>query len=315
MLGQHIKGLHEVVDVDSVHVNIPYSSIFLCGGDINSQNGSIKSLRMAFLRFAYDKPFEKHKILIAEEINPFFPRGTYKDLLSLESDLAQIASLILVFSESYGSAAELGAFSMKSEIAARLLVVIDDKNFNDSSFVKLGPLRSLQNNVGRSAVYVLDRSEMNFRSILDVSKIDIKKFKTAMIEAIAEREKSIETSSTYNPSHHGHQIMLMVGIVQQHGALTLFELQNCISLLGFPLQPDQMENLLLCAEFVGWVKKVSRGSFDYYVSPIDKQIISFRRRPDASNIDMVRWRTDVVSYWRDNDSTRFSVISQARSLA
>lgn len=315
MLIEHLPDLHEIVDVGSVHVNIPASTIFLCGGDISHNDDKITSLRKAFLRFAYEKPFNNYKILIAEEINAFFPRGTYEDLLSLESDLAQIASLILVFSESFGSAAELGAFAVTAEIAERLLVIIDDKNYNESSFVKLGPLKLLENSVGRSAVYVLNRESLKIESVSDVSGIDLRVLKTSMTEAIRDREASIKKTSTLNAQNHGHLIMLMVGITQQYGALTADELSYCLGGLGIEIELKDIKNFLLCAEFIDWVTLVPLGSRDYYASSLDKAAISFRRRPDASDIDMVRWRAEVTNYWKEHDSNRFSVISKVRSRA
>lgn len=203
MFGDAVPAFHKLIDMETVHVVVPASpTIFLCGGDI-SDTSKVTSLRGAFLRMAYDTPLNVYEVFIAEDLNAFFPRGTYKDLLSFESDLAQIATLIVVFPESYGSAAELGAFAAKDEIAKRLLVVIDDKRYNENSFIKLGPVLTLQVHVGRSSVYVIDRADLNVRSFTDFSKLDYSYFKTAMLEALTERVKSIERSSTFNPLSRG----------------------------------------------------------------------------------------------------------------
>lgn len=113
------------------------------------------------MRIAYLHPFTKYNSILAEELEAFFPNGDYKDFLSLESDIAQISTLILLFSESFGSAAELGAFAMVEEIARKLLVVIDDKRYSENSFIKLGPLRAIQLSSGDGAVCVLNRDDLN----------------------------------------------------------------------------------------------------------------------------------------------------------
>ena len=76
------------------------------------------------MRIHHIPPFSRYLTILAEDLNAFFPEGEYKDILKFETDIAQICDLIILFSESYGSAAELGAFSMIEEIARRLLVGI-----------------------------------------------------------------------------------------------------------------------------------------------------------------------------------------------
>ena len=313
MFGQEIPSFYEFVDVSTVHVVTPLTpTIFLCGGD-TSGSREIKSLRGAFLRFAYDKPFNRYEILIAEELNAFFPRGTYRDLLSLESDLAQIATLIVVFSESYGSAAELGAFAMKEEIAKRLLVVIDDINYSHDSFIKLGPLKSLENNMGRVSVHVLDMLDLGISSLGNLSTLNLPLFKDAMLQALSLREATIEKTTTFTASNRGHLAILMTGLIQHHGALTAVELKQCLKELSIDVDDETVINLMLCAEFVRWAVKVSKGSYDYYISKVDKQLITYRRPPGSKRIDPVRWRADVLAYWSTNDRSRFRAISDARA--
>lgn len=313
MFGGLIPAFYEFVDVNTVHVVMPLTpTIFLCGGDI-SHSGEVRSLRGAFLRFAYDKPFDKYEILIAEELNAFFPRGTYRDLLLLESDLAQIATLIVVFSESYGSAAELGAFAMNKEIAERLLVIIDDKNYRNNSFIKLGPLKSLENNIGRVSVHVLDMSDLGISSLDNLLTLNVSRFKGAMLEALSLREASIQKTTTFVSSNRGHLAVLMTALVQLHGALTDVELKQCLKELFIEVDSETVTNLMLCAEFVRWIVKVSKGSYDYYISNVENQLITYRRPPRSRQVDPVRWRADVLAYWNTNDRLRFKAISDVRA--
>ena len=169
--------------------------------------------------------------------------------------------------------------------------------------------------MGRSSVYVLSCDSLNIRSIHDVAKVDLKVLKTSMTEAIRRRDESIRKTSTFNAQNHGHLIMLMVGITQQYGALTADELAYLLNGLGIQIGLEEIKNYLLCAEFVDWIKLVSLGSSDYYASSLAKQAINFQKRASASSIDMVRWRSEVTTYWKENDSTRFSVISKVRGKA
>src|SRR5690606_22457931 len=67
----------------------------------------------------------------------------YEDLLTFESDLAKIASLVIIPLESAGAIAELGCFASNDQLREKLLVIISQKHFDKKSFIKLGPLRRI----------------------------------------------------------------------------------------------------------------------------------------------------------------------------
>jgi hypothetical protein len=65
----------------------------------------------------------------------------------------------------------------------------------------------------------------------------------------------------------GHMIKLIVGLVQEYGALTTDEILSLLKLLNVPDVNEQaVYRYLLCAEAVGWPKEVSKGSSDYFVA-------------------------------------------------
>jgi hypothetical protein len=151
----NIPDLLDLIDPTTIKVHAPTLVVFVCGGLIEKIDKPPKSLRDAFVRIADKSPLAKYRIVLAEEIEAFFPKGVYQELLRFESDIAQIAELLLLFSESAGSLAELGAFSTDEEVAPRMMVVIDDANYKSDSFIKLGPLYSLTLHHGDAAVCVI----------------------------------------------------------------------------------------------------------------------------------------------------------------
>jgi hypothetical protein len=140
LAGGDIPDLVECVDVNSVRVHAPTSVILVCGGRSDVTATKPTSLRDAYVKLLHRKEFSKYKTLLAEELQAFFPNGQYRDILTLEADIAQISDLIILFTESFGSAAELGAFAIMPTIAPKLLVVIDDHYYGEDSFIKLGSL-------------------------------------------------------------------------------------------------------------------------------------------------------------------------------
>jgi len=297
--------------VNDIRVHAPTSLLFLCGGQIRIEENPAPSLRDAFARFAMEPPFSKYNVLIAEDLNAFFPSGAYRDLLLFESDIAQISELILVFSESYGSAAELGAFCMVTEISQRLLVVIDSENYNEKSFVALGPLRFLQNQHGDEAVCVLNLKDMNLTSIRNVSTLDVRSFRKSMELAIKSRKSIPKERTSFDKSRPGHIIKLIVGIIQHYGALTLEEVSVHISVVRNDLDDEVIKNYLLCAEFAGWVRKEKRGISTFYVSITEKPAFNYSFRAGVTPMDKTRWQLDIREYWKENDPIRFGVIADA----
>ena len=222
--GDKIPDLVGYVDVETIHVHAPKSGIFLCGGQVDAKSLYPLSLRDAFMRIHSASPFSEHLVILAEDLNAFFPQGFYSDILSFEGDIAQISELIILFSESFGSVAELGAFVMVPEIASRLLVVVDDKNYRDQSFIRLGPLLSLENQYGESAVYVVHRNDIGIASIKDIASINLKVFADRLKDAIKTRMATTKEPSKFDPTRNGHVIKLVVGLIQHYSALTLDEI-------------------------------------------------------------------------------------------
>ncbi len=122
----------EDIDAQKIHVREPFEVVLLCGGQFGSvSDPTPKSLRDAFLKAILPKPLQNRHLIQAEEITREFDFfRSYDDILVFETDLAQIVELIILFCESEGSLAELGAFAVIDEIMKRLFVVVREKDWN-----------------------------------------------------------------------------------------------------------------------------------------------------------------------------------------
>jgi hypothetical protein len=94
----------EDLDAEKIHVQVPTRVIFLCGGPVSSLSDAIpRSLRDAFYKILDNPVLRKRDILLAEEITGRLAVfDNYKNILELETDLAQIVELIVLFCESEG---------------------------------------------------------------------------------------------------------------------------------------------------------------------------------------------------------------------
>lgn len=296
--------------MDSIRVHAPVPVVFLCGGKIDVTAADPPSLREAFSRVFHGHPsFGRYTLLMAEDVNAFFPEGKYKDILSFEADIAQIAELIVLFSESFGAAAELGAFAMVPEIASRMLTVLDDYHYDQRSFITLGPVKLLTNKYDESVVCVLDRKDIGIASIDDLTGINMKKFAERMTSAFKKRHDFARHHTKFDKARDGHLMKLVTGIIQHYGALTFDEVSLFVEALGAPVPAERLEDFLLCARFVGWIKPKKFGVLTYFVAKDGNEALQFSQRKGPSLLDKDRWRMDIREYWRAHDPDRHEAIS------
>ena len=302
--------------MDSIHVRAPSPIIFLCGGQTDARNIKPTSLREAFTHIYNVPELRSYNTIMPEDFRIFHPYGQYTDILSFETEFAEIVDLVVLFSESNGSFTELGAFSMMKEIADRLLVVIDDENYAANSFIRLGPILYLQNNIGESSVCVINRSDLNINSVRDVSNLDLSVFQKRIVAAIEARKNQFREPTTLNRSRPGHIIKLIVGIVQHYSALKFDEIE--LMLAGFDVFPGQIKlaDYLLCAINAGWIIKDRRGFTEYYCAiPNKMNAIEYELRKDKHVEPRERWRVQISQFWKENDDARFSVIQSVLKSA
>ncbi|MGZ2379040.1 retron St85 family effector protein [Rhizobium brockwellii] len=300
--------------MSTVRVHSPSPLLFLCGGPIDTAAPKPPSLREAFTRVLHEKPFKKYTMLLAEQLNAFFPKGNYQDILTFEAHIAQISELIVLFSESFGSAAELGAFSMVPDIAHRLLVVIDDAHYNANSFISLGPIRALENKF-ESSVCVLHRRDIGIQNIRNVEDVKIDVLSAQMQAAIEARELTSKEHTTFDATRPGHVIKFMVGLIQNYGALTIDEIEAHLYSVGLATSVDILKNYLLCAEFANWIMQDKRGIKTYFSALDRKKALQFESRKDRDKLDKIRWHAAVMEHWKTTDATRFSSIQAAMARA
>lgn len=77
------------MNIETLSVHAPTSVVFLCGGAIQSTEDPPLMLRDAFYRASMGSA-QRYKLILAEEAKPLDTDAGYSDLLSFESDIAQV---------------------------------------------------------------------------------------------------------------------------------------------------------------------------------------------------------------------------------
>lgn len=301
----------EFLDLGAVYVQAPTDVIFLCGGKVKRTSAKLASIRDAFLKIPDNPSIKGRQVMLAESVNTFhLSRPAYPELLSFEVDFAQICELILLFSESQGSIAELGAFSMQDEIASKLLVVVRDYHLKDDSFIKLGPLRRLQLEHGDHAVFILNDDETGIK-ITSLRELKLEVLRDRVSTAVEARFAAVHEHTTFDRTRNGHLIKLMVGLIQEFGGLTASELRTLVHAFGADLTEDAIDRLLLCAEAAQWVAREQRGFAVYYFAvplPQDALVLKFQKGAPIFNRE--RRRQSLRASWAATDQPRLTGIAK-----
>jgi hypothetical protein len=112
--------------------------VFICGGDE----------RYCKNRLILEKYFSKYHPMYltfrAEDAWRVISNQNLKqkdfNALSMEEWLAGFSDLVIILVESYGTVAELGAFSLSPLLRRKLLPILDKRYMNDISFINTGPI-------------------------------------------------------------------------------------------------------------------------------------------------------------------------------
>ncbi len=304
------KALVKSIRADSLRVHAPTTVVFLCGGAIDSALDPPAALRDAFYRIVAGTA-PAYEIVLAEDADPLTTEAGYGDLFSFESDIAQLVGLILLFAESAGSLAELGAFAALGTVSPRLLAVLDDFYYDQVSFIRNGPVRYLENEHGEEWIIVLDRAHTGISESGTLENLNAAAFSASILPVIENRLANNTKWSKFNVENSGHIILLITGLCQEYGALTISEIRSF--LVEFGIENPRIFNFLYCAQLLGWLQKIRKGHHIFYVATSGDPAIDYAVGSDAGPHDKVRWRADVRAYWEKNDPPRLRAITDVRT--
>ena len=118
----------------NLHYFLP-KIVFICGGkDENCPNRTI-------LEKYFEKHLPKHLLFRAEDAWAIISKTTTAtNALHLEEKLASFSDVVMILVESFGTVAELGAFSSSEPLRKKLLPILNKKNSSDESFINVGPV-------------------------------------------------------------------------------------------------------------------------------------------------------------------------------
>ena len=260
--------------IDRCKIQQTPSLIFLCGGK-TAEDGPYKSARDYFNRhLKRKKPAIAARVKLAEEVNEQFQRGNaFTDLLELENYLAHLADITVLFVESPGSIAELGAFANSDVIRPKTLVVLNSSHEPDGSFISNGPIRKLSNeNENHVHYYTWDPDDLN-------SELTKAEFAELTRELVTFLEEKIEAARPRQPSlktaERGHALLLLADLIRMPGVATTSELLECLSALRFKVDRAILKRYLSILQSVGFVIAHPRSNQTFFVRTSERSFIRY----------------------------------------
>ena len=276
------------------------SLIFLCGGEISTNSDRFKSCRDIFYRYISqnDSVFKKN-VVLAEQIFRYFEHSTYQDLLHFERDLAELSSLIVLFSESPGSIAELGSFAVLRTIQDRMLVVLHQEDSYKESFIWQGPalyLKHLAEKNGKQdpiSIYFWRKraSEDDFLSQDDFS--DAKDLEETINKILDSAYKSV----AWDKKQLGHIMLLMLDLLQVVQIATIDEITNFLNFLGVEKNRRTVGQHLSLLLSLGFAVRKPYGHNVYYLSTTHRSWLSWTFKSTAKIRDIDRWKDLFVEHY------------------
>lgn len=267
MLGEPLDQLRNQLDPGACRLaNLP-ERIWLLGGkgrfrlDSTESDQPAESLRESFWRQSFALPPAPDRAWIGDIDMPESHAGWwafsgYDDLLMFERDACHLARAVILFPESPGSLAELGALAVDDSIVERLFVVVQSRYLQDQtreSFLNLGPLKRAETRGLRCVI--------GGASDTDLSSDD---FDTIMefMNAHLPRVPGTEKLHTDNPKH---RLLLIADLVDLLLVSKPAELQSALGHFGLSMTAVELERAVKLLEFFQLMRIEHRGSEHFYV--------------------------------------------------
>jgi hypothetical protein len=117
--------------------NLP-KTMFICGGDERFHHN--RAILEKYIKLHYSQYLTFRAEYAWEIISKKTSDHNSTNALDLEEQLADFSDIVIILVESFGTVAELGAFSLNPALRKKLLPILDIRYKDDNSFINTGPV-------------------------------------------------------------------------------------------------------------------------------------------------------------------------------
>ncbi len=291
--------------VDHCKIRNTPNLIFLCGGK-TAETHQYRSARDYFYRHLKSKVAKiARRVRLAEDVNAWFDRDVFPDLLELETYLADLADITILFVESPGSIAELGAFAASDVLRPKTLAVLNNHYDQRQTFISDGPVQKIKTANGQFVHYYdWDPRKLNSRATIK----EFREMADGLTKFLVSRDSLHVKEQSFDNKKHGHVLLMVADLIGIAGVATTTDIGNCLKVLGCGSQNVELERYVSLLESMSFVTRAFRSNQTFYVSPIAKSFIRYAYEPGASLRDQKRIKTAIRAAL---DPVRRSVLSKS----
>jgi hypothetical protein len=225
--------LTSVLDPAATQVMQLPERVWVFGGPTDNLNSPPASLRDKFIRAVFAKGVPlKDNLNTPEDFTEWWDFADYRDLLEFECDAGHLSQLIVLFSESAGAWAELGAFANDHNLSKRVFLVIPERHRGVRSFIELGPIRRLEASQPDGEVVCVIEAD----TAAQFDDIDI----DAVISSISRRLMRTHKTESWNSANRMHQLLLLADLADLFQAARIDTLVAALGHFGIITTPIQV---------------------------------------------------------------------------
>ncbi|OGS77080.1 MAG: hypothetical protein A2Z94_04830 [Gallionellales bacterium GWA2_55_18] len=254
----------EIVAPEKTRIEHLFPHILVFGGKADAQNtDKYQSCRNVFLEWAHKTKYELANCLLTpEDFQEEWNRiGGYPNLVDFEKEAGCLARGILLFSECEGALAELGAFCTDDVLCERLVVVLEDKHYDDdspdaSSFIRWGPIKRIEDLHPEKSICLVSSLKDKHAFENEVGNVG---------ETLRSKVSTLPETKKFNSNEIRDQFLLIADLIELFGALNERELGNLLEFMKVkPANLSRMLNQLILFKLIVKSKGISG---TYYVRP------------------------------------------------
>jgi len=305
-MSKTLEAFGSSINQDASRVLNSPSLIFLCGGRIGTENGLHRSLRALFhQRIQEDDPELYNRVLLAEDANKWARLDKhYAHLIELEDDLAGLSAAIVLFVESPGSIAELGAFCHDSVLSKKLIAVLETGRQNDESFIQDGPVALLTKHNPRSVLFypwLGPPDECGERRLdPDAAKDAVEH----LLDLIKKKTSRIAKEEKFDSQNSGHHLLLIADFVKLGTIVKKGEIKRMLTAVKIDVG-QRLDRYLFLLDKLGLIAKDKYGHTFYYFGQASRnEYIHYALKSESETPDRRRLQSDLSEALKPLDRDR-----------
>ncbi|NOT14980.1 MAG: hypothetical protein HOP21_05260 [Methylotenera sp.] len=309
MLHPASQNFKDIVNPDSVAVVGMPERIWVFGGQILGGE-SPKSIREKFLQVALSKSLPWLKELSKPEDYPdWLAFSGYDDLLMFERDASYLSRLVVIFAESPGAIAELGAFALDTDIHQKLFVVVSEIHRihpHRQSFINLGPIKRIESShtTEQKGICVIRAEKVNDLTVDEMELIfeELNKFQNKVPKHSKVKFK------VENPTH---KLLLIADLVDILQVSKHEEILDILKFLNVPYLLEDLKKASKLLDLLGLIKTHERGSEVFLVrSKTTEPLINYSGK-EGKTFERIKFKNDAAALV-NSDPRRKPLLEVAR---